>query len=76
MHGSLKTSGRFLTDIWEIAPVPSIQNIPAPIPPTGKAILERYSPEYEPLYECPSFTKICSFCEHDITGMIKMIPIR
>src|SRR4030042_51883 len=45
MQGSLKTSGRFLTDICDIAPVPSRQNIPAPSPPIGNAILFRYSPE-------------------------------
>ena len=41
MPGSLKTSGLFRTLICEIAPVPSRQNIPAPIPPIGKAILNK-----------------------------------
>src|SRR5438552_7355993 len=48
--GSLKTSGLLRTDIFDIAPVPSIQNIPAPIPPTGNAIRFKYAPEYVPLY--------------------------
>src|SRR5690606_39062526 len=35
--GSLKRSGSWRTDRCETAPVPSRQNMPAPIPPIGKA---------------------------------------
>jgi len=47
--GSLKTSGRFLTETWDSAPVPSKQTIPAPIPPIGKAMRSRNAPPYGPL---------------------------
>src|SRR5258708_16276142 len=56
-HGSLNASGRCRSEKWESAPVPSRQIIPAPIPPSGKAIRLSRSPEYAPLYffEAPDF---------------------
>ena len=46
VYGSFITSGWFLSETWEMAPVPSRQNIPAPIPPIGNAILSRYACPY------------------------------
>ena len=43
--GSLNTSGRFRREKCDRAPVPSRQIMPAPMPPMGKAMRSRRSPE-------------------------------
>ena len=48
--GSLYISGRLRILMCEKAPVPSRQNMPAPMPPIGNAKRFRYSPLYVVLY--------------------------
>ena len=50
VQGSLKTSGLLRSDTCDNAAVPSRQIMPAPMPPMGKAMRLRRSPEYSPLY--------------------------
>ncbi len=43
VNGSLKISGSCRSEKCDSAPVPSRQNMPAPIPPSGKAMRLRWS---------------------------------